>query len=154
MRHYDYVEWLLYKNNLISEEKQVEMEGHLYNCDDCMKVFLSSIDDMEIEEAGILVPDDFSSRIMSNIKNVRPIKRPINKKKNFNDLFLYYISVASVAIFFTAGGIFTKMVEVVPQISVGMSIEENRVRTDTIYNLSESITNRTSEFINNFGRKN
>lgn len=91
---------------------------------------------------------------MSNIKNVRPIKRPINKKKNFNDLFLYYISVASVAIFFTAGGIFTKMVEVVPQISVGMSIEENRVRTDTIYNLSESITNRTSEFINNFGRKN
>jgi hypothetical protein len=154
MRHYDYVEWLLYKNNLISEEKQVEMEEHLYNCDDCMKVFLSSIDDMEIEEAGILVPDDFSSRIMSNIKNVRPIKRPINKKKNFNDLFLYYISVASVAIFFTAGGIFTKMVEVVPQISVGMSIEENRVRTDTIYNLSESITNRTSEFINNFGRKN
>ncbi|MEW8972697.1 MAG: hypothetical protein AB2375_00765 [Tissierellaceae bacterium] len=154
MRHYDYVEWLLYKNNLISKEKQVEMEEHLYNCDDCMKVFLSSIDDMEIEEAGILVPDDFSSKIMSNIKNVRPIKKPINKKKNFNDLFLYYISVASVAIFFTAGGIFTKMVEVVPQISIGMSIEESRVRTDTIYNLSESITNRTSEFINNFGRKN
>ncbi len=33
MKHYDYIEWLFYKKNLLSIEKIHEMEEHLYNCD-------------------------------------------------------------------------------------------------------------------------
>ncbi len=155
MKHYDYVEWLFYKNNLISLEKKIEMEEHLYNCDDCLEIFLSSIDEIEIEEAGRLVPDDFTGKVLKKTENIGPIKKPKKKKaKGFNELFLYYASVASVAIFLTAGGIFTSMVEVVPRIDVGTGIEESKVKAGKIYDLSESITNRISEFINNFGRKN
>lgn len=154
MKHYDYVEWLLYKNNLISEEKRIEMEDHLYSCDNCMEIFLSSIEEIEIEEAGKLIPEDFTQGILKKTKNIRTIKRPKNKNKRLNEIFLYYASVASVAIFLTAGGIFGSMVEVVPKIDVGVGIEESRVKAGKIYDLSESITNRTSEFINNFGRKN
>ena len=60
MKHYDYVEWLFYKKNTLSIEKMEEMEEHLYNCDQCMEIFLSLIDEKEIAAASKIVPSAFN----------------------------------------------------------------------------------------------
>jgi len=156
MKHFHLDEWLLYKNKLLSEEKQIEMENHLYTCDSCMDIFLSLINDDEIDKAATIVPENFTENILKNIGKIKPIRTKKSTKKGYrksSDFFLYYAAVASVAIILTAGGVFGKMVDLVPQISVNMSKKESQVKVDTIYNFSESITNRTSQFINNFGIK-
>lgn len=149
MKHYDYVEWVLYKNNILDDEIYNEMEEHLFICDDCMETFLSLIDEAEIDKAGNLISMNFTDKIMDNIKNIRPIKKP-TKKKVSNDFFIYYTAVASVAIILTASGFFGRLVDTVPHITANISIQENRVRPNIIYNFSESITSKTSNFVNNF----
>ena len=151
MKHYDHVEWILYKNNLLDSKIYEEMENHLYLCDDCMEIFLSLIDEEEIDQAGIIVPEDFTGKVMDNFKNIRPLKNKIKKKSKItNDFFIYYTAVASVAIILTAGGFFGGLVDSVPQISASISAQENKIRTNGIYNFSEKITNRTSMFVNGF----
>lgn len=152
MKHYDYVEWVLYKKKLLDNKIHESMEEHLYLCDECLDIFLSLIDDLEIEKAGNLVPINFTNNVMGNIKNIRPIKKKSIKKqpKLINDFFIYYTAVASVAIILTAGGFFGKLVDSVPQITASINVQEEKIMSNTIYKFSEEITRRTSMFINGF----
>jgi hypothetical protein len=151
MKHYDQVEWVLYKSNLLDSKIYEEMEEHLYTCDDCMEIFLSLIDEEEINQAGFIVPEDFTYKVMDSLKNIRPLKKKIERKsKVSNDFFIYYTAVASVAIILTAGGLFSKLVDSVPQITANISIKEEKIMSNAIYNFSEQITKKTSMFINDF----
>lgn len=146
MKHYDYVEWLFYKKNMLSIEKMDEMEEHLYSCDECMELFLSLINEEEIKIASTIVPEDFNQNIMSKIKStkvkkIQPIKKPVKYP------FGYFVAVASVTIVLTLGGVFTNLVDTVPNISASISTLQQPDRPNRIFNLSEKIVNRTSKFI-------
>ncbi len=146
MKHYDYVEWLFYKKNMLSIEKVDEMEEHLYSCDLCMEIFLSLIDEEEISAASKIVPEDFSQNIMSKIheNKVKKIQAP---KKPAKYPFGYFVAVASVTIVLTMGGFFTNLVDNVPDISASVSMLEKKDRPNKIFDLSEKIVNGTSKFI-------
>lgn len=147
MKHYDYVEWLLYKNNLISLEKKIEMEEHLYNCDDCLEIFLSIIDEDEIENAKEYVPEDFTNNVLKKISKNKVKKiQPKNNKRSYIQ-FGYYVAVASVTIFLTMGGFFTNLVDAVPKVSVSIESNKEIEKPNIIYNFSERIVNSTSKFI-------
>ncbi len=146
MKHYDYIEWLFYKKNLLSIEKIHEMEEHLYNCDICMEIFLSLIDEVEINDASKIVPEDFNKNIMKKIekdkvKKIAPGKKPVKYP------FGYFVAVASVTIVLTLGGFFTNLVDRVPNISASVSTIEKADKPNPIFDLSEKIVNSTSKFI-------
>ena len=151
MKHYDQVEWSLYKNNLLDKKIHGAMEEHLYGCDQCLDIFLSLMDEKEIEKAGNIISEDFTDNLMINIKDLSSTNKKIKRKSRLSqDFFIYYTAVASVTIILTAGGVFGKLVESVPHITANINIEEERIRTNTIYNLSEAIAKKTSNFINDF----
>ena len=151
MKHYDQVEWALYKKNLLNEKIHEVMGEHLYECDQCLNIFLSLIDENEIEEAGKIISQDFTDDLIMNVKGLTPINKNIKRKPKLpQDFFIYYTAVASVTILLTAGGVFGKLVESVPQITANINIQEEKIMKNTVYNLSETITKRTSIFINDF----
>ena len=151
MKHYDQVEWSLYKNNLLDEKIYEAMEEHLYECDQCLDTFLSLIDENEIEEAGKIVSEGFTDNLMINIKGLTPINKQMKRKSRLpQDFFIYYTAVASVTILLTAGGVFSKLVETVPQISANISIQEEKIMKNPIYNISQEITKKTSIFVKDF----
>lgn len=153
MKHYDYVEWKLFKENLLQDEIYQEMEEHLLHCDECMDIFLSLISEKEIEAAEAIVPEDFTERVMKNIGNLRPIrKNHKGKKKFYDDFFIYYIAVASVAIILTAGGVFGKLVDSIPQIATSINMEESRLKTNAVYDFTKKITRETNKFVKNFNQ--
>ncbi len=152
MKHFQEDKWLEYKNENLKESERIEMEDHLYNCDKCMEIFLSTIEEEEITGAGAYISIDFTENIMRKVAKA-VLTKERKKKRLINDFFLYYAAVASVAIILTAGGLFGKMVETVPKISLSIDKEENQIKPETIYNISEAITGKTSDFINNFGTK-
>ena len=146
MKHYDYVEWLFYKKNILSIEKRDEMEQHLYSCDTCMEIFLSLIDEEEIQVASEIVPKDFNQNIMkkiqsAKIKKIKPIKKPTKYP------FGYFVAVASVTIVLTLGGFFSNLVDTIPDISASVSMLEIVDRPNPIFDLSQKIVNSTSKFI-------
>lgn len=146
MKHYEYIEWLFYKNGMLSEEKSEEMEQHLYNCNTCMEIFLSLIDEKEEDEAGQFIPDDFTSKIIENIPKVKHSKTKSKQaKKAFYYQFGYYAAVASVTVILTLGGFYVDLVDAVPKLAAS---EQTAVKhSNRIADFSDSIVNSTSSFL-------
>lgn len=147
MKHYDYIEWLLYKNDALPEKKHNEMEEHLFNCDICMEIFLSLIDEKEIEASGGIIPDDFNQKVINKITKSK-VKEliPKEKKKSFNYQFGYYVAVASVTIILSISGFYTNLVDSVPRITKSIEVVKEE-KPNIIANFSERIVNGTSSFL-------
>jgi hypothetical protein len=145
MKHYDYIEWLLYKNGMLSSEKCEEMEQHLLECDTCMEIFLSLIDEKEEELAKELVPDDFTTKVIRKIPKTK-IRNKKNKQQNsFYYQFGYYAAVASVTIILTLGGFYTRLVDAVPKVSTSIELTEGS--SNRIFDFSNKIIDSTSSLL-------
>jgi len=146
MEHYDYIEWLLYKNKMLPKEKLDEMEQHLYNCNTCMEIFLSLIDEEEVEDVEKFISDDFTAKIIKNIPKLKTGKLKVKqKKKIFNYQFGYYVAVASVTIILTLGGFYTNLVDAVPKLSASIIVLDEH--PNMIANFSDNIVGSTSSFL-------
>lgn len=155
MRHYDDVEWKLYKENLLDKKIYDEMQEHLFQCESCMDKFLSTIDDKEVEDAGKILSTDFTDDLMSRLESTRPrgivnIDKYKQKKRVYNEVLLYYTAIASVAIFLMGSGFFHRMVDGIPEIS--RNIEEPRISMDTnkINEFSNAVLKATNGFVKSF----
>lgn len=148
MKHYDYVEWLLYKNKALSDEKLMEMEEHLYNCDLCMDIFLSLIDEVEIKAVESIISDDFTDKVMNSLpkKKVEKLNQEHNKK-HFNYQFGIYAAVASVTIIMSLSGFFTNIVDAVPRVTASIESNQEGLEQNMIAKLSNRIINSTSYLI-------
>ena len=152
MKHYDYIEWLLYKEKMIGEDKLEEMEEHLYICDECMDTFLSLINKGEVYKAQKSISSDFTKGIMGNIKNIE-YKPKLKAKKSIikaKDILGYYIAVASVAIVLTLGGFYSGLVDMVPHVTKSVAKKNNIAFPNMVADISGKMVNKTSNFINNF----
>lgn len=151
MKHYDLVEWKLFKEDLLQDGIRKEMEKHLISCNECMETFLSLIGEKELKKAEAVVPEDFTLKVMKNIKKIRPMEKKERKdKKLYNDFFIYYVAVASVAILLTASGFFGRIVDSIPQMNTSISMEESRLKTNSIYDFTKRVTEETNKFVRNF----
>ncbi len=152
MKHYDYIEWILYKEKVFSDEKLNEMEEHLYICDECMDIFLALIDKREEKIAEKIVPIDFTNKVMENIPKTQfKLKTKIEKQNTkIKEMFIYYVAVASVAIVLTLGGFYSGMVDMVPNVTSSIAKKYEVDPPKFVFNLSQRIVNKTSNFINNF----
>ena len=152
MKHYDYLEWVFYKEKVLSKEKFKEMEEHLYECNECMDIFLSLIDSKEIDGAEKTIPHDFTNKVMKDIQKVK-FKPKAKVQKNtisFKNAFGYYAAVAAVAIILTWGGFYSGLVDVLPQVAKETA-QKNRFDTPNIvFSFTEKIVNKTSNFVNDF----
>ena len=147
MKHYDFVEWLLYKNNALPEDMHDEMQEHLSNCDICMDIFLSLIDEKEILAAEDIIQKDFNDKVINKIsENKIKVLKSKDNKRAFNYQFGYYVAVAAVTIILTFSGAYTNLVDSVPKITKSIEISEVQ-RPNVIVNFSEKIVNSTSAFL-------
>ena len=152
MIHYDYIEWIFYKEKVFSSEKIKKMEDHLYICDNCMNTFLSLIDGAEVDRAKESISLEFTNSVMNNIQKVKYKPKARIEKSNVKprEIFGYYVAVASVAIILTFGGFYSGLVDLAPQVAKITSTKNNLNKTNIVFNVSEKIVNKTSNFINNF----
>jgi predicted anti-sigma-YlaC factor YlaD len=152
MKHYDYVEWIFYKEKTLSDKMIQEMEEHLYECNECMDIFLSLINEEEIYKAEETISSDFTSCVIDSIQEIRYKPKITVKRQNtsFKNIFGYYVAVAAVTILLTFGGFYSGLVDAVPQVAKSTVIKDTINKPNIISNLSEEIVNRTSNFVNNF----
>ncbi|MGI5860367.1 MAG: hypothetical protein ACOX8P_13845 [Tepidanaerobacteraceae bacterium] len=149
MKHYSREQWVLYKTGRIPEENALIFEEHLRECDGCLETFLSLIDEQEIDRAKNQISQDFSHRLMTQVKKVRK-PEPANSKKTWQDkrknLFMYYIAASVVTFMLMSWGMFEGMVNAVPDLAAASGKFENRISTD----LPEKIVGGAHKWIQNF----
>lgn len=150
MKHYDCVEWIFYKEKALSEEKMMEMEEHLYTCNECLDTFLSLIDDKEVAEAEGSISSSFTSKVMSSIQNVEHVTKTNKSKTKHKEIFTYYVAVAAVTIVLTMGGFYNSLVDIVPHVAQSTDMRDNIKLPNIVADISGRIVNKTSDFINNF----
>jgi hypothetical protein len=111
-----------------------------------MEIFLSLVDEKEVESAGRLITEAFTSNVINNIPKLKIVKSKVKqKKKIFNYQFGYYVAVASVTIILTFGGFYTDLVDTVPKISESIIVIDKH--PNIIANFSDSIVDSTSSFL-------
>lgn len=153
MTHYDIVEWQLFKEDLIHEKIREDMEDHLLECTDCMDIFLALVDKETSDEAR--VSEKFTDNVIKGIPSNTQIYRNNKSKKGFkinlyNELLVYYMAVASVAIFLMGSGFFSTIVSETPKLGEKLIASKREVRIDGAYRISKNITNITSNFVREF----
>ncbi len=117
-----------------------------------MDIFLSLIDNEEIEKAERSLSLDFTSSLMASIENAKHITKPKVNKPNarFKEIFIYYVAVASVVIVLTLGGFYSRLVDMVPYVAQATTMNSSIDVPNAVSNISGKIVNKTSNFINNF----
>lgn len=149
MKHYQKEDWLDYKKGQVEEEKSRQMEDHLYNCQACLDIFLSTISEEEINQAGKQLDQNFNQRVISKI-SLPSLEGRKKKNQLISDYFLYYTAVAAVTIVLTGGGYFAKLVDGAEKLSLDMEEREKFFKPHVVYQLTEELTSKTADFINNF----
>lgn len=122
MKHFSNEEWKLFYDNEIDENTRVEMEKHMEECNECLSVYLSIVDEQcESDSFNSVLSDEFTENVMAAIEeennysqtsiveyNKALNKKQIQKQKKIN-LLLYYTAAACLTLFMMSRGIFSAL---------------------------------------------
>ncbi|WP_462412788.1 anti-sigma factor [Neobacillus sp. Marseille-QA0830] len=121
MRHYSTDEWTQFVKNEITESARIELEDHLYSCDQCLELYLQAI---AIHESSLpLLTDEtgFADEIMASLpKMAAPVamqndeiemvpekQEAVKKPKRFYQrAAFHYLLAAAATLLLTFSGAF------------------------------------------------
>lgn len=126
--HYARQEWNEFINGHTDEKKRPDMEEHLYECSECLKMFLSCITCNHIESAQDTLSPEFTRSVMDKVKwREEKEKTGIGR---YNTLY-YYAAVACITIMLMGAGVFEGIAKNIPNISKLQIGNRNDVRLET-----------------------
>lgn len=103
MRHFTKDVLRSYMNAKSDQEKSIEK--HLLECDKCMDLYLSLLEEVEINR---VLSDDFTEVTLHQIEKILP--SPPKKKQN--TAFIHYLVAAGLTILLTLTGVFQGVLNV------------------------------------------
>jgi len=146
-------EWELYKKGFYTQKQLHEMEAHLYECNHCLEIFLSLIEDEEMQNAIQMISPAFDDKVMDFVKKIQKhrVRRSCEHSSGSfaNKMITYYIAAAMFTIMLMNAGFFRTMAEKVPVAASSLAIKEKteyRVKLDW----PAEVVSRTNKWIANF----
>ncbi|WP_062352767.1 hypothetical protein [Bacillus kwashiorkori] len=142
-RHFLIDEWRQYRNGEVEEKKAEKMEEHLYNCDQCLNLYIEATDTI----LDIAIQDEmaFTNGVMEQINSLVSIEqdrektRKSRKKNYYRQKWLHYCVAASATLFLMSSGIFDKVA------SEMISVQEESFQESKSFTVE--IMNKTTGFI-------
>lgn len=152
MMHYTKEEWMAYKKGL-TDMKQT-MEQHLHDCAQCKKLFLELIDELEINRAGRIIPEGFSTSTMQYIKNQQFTRKSPGYGRNLRRKLLSYYAIAAViTLMLVNQGFFQLTFKDVSKIPVKSTQEKVEPLNNLIFNWPQMLTEESSNFTQIFSKR-
>ncbi len=149
MTHYQKEDWHLYRDNELHSTRRSQMEAHLLKCDLCLETYLSAVGEQEEREAGLLLPDDFTSKVVQNVM-VRSKKK---RRRERSRLMIHYVAAASITLMLMAGGMFDMIAREVPAVLRESSSFSQALDSVTSQGWSDQLVKATSTGLNNLWDK-
>ena len=138
MKHYHKNEWMQYVRNELDEATRNEYEDHLYQCDECLDLYLLTVEEHEAHLPQIAETSEFTNAIMDKIdeSKIKP-KKQMKKKTVMN-----YLLAAAMTILFMSSGLFDQLM------SITNTFENDEQQESFVFSIidnSESITEQWKE---------
>jgi hypothetical protein len=135
MRHFLKEDWLLFSQHLLDGQREIEMEKHLENCNDCLEIYIQTIEEMPAYEYS------------QNLTQV--IMQQIPKKKNYNKnkmLFEYFVA-ASITLFLMTSGVFQFISNAIPSTTTKFLRAEDNVKNMEFIRRPDHLTQNAFSFL-------
>lgn len=142
MKHYDQQHWKAYVLNIVDEGERVEMENHLYNCDECMDLYIQQLD--ELDDCNFNESPAFTETIM---KRVYTYENKRNRDKR-SKLFRYYVIAASITIILVYTGAFEAIGSKTPDLMTALNTSTDKIETAMFGGWSNGLLDKSRDFIN------
>ena len=117
MSHISFEDWLAYLKNELEEEVRKFYDDHLYDCDDCLTVYLEAMD--SAAELLPMIRNDnlFTNEVMQKVTEQKAVDHSNAKTKPgiFKKEIFHYIIAAGMTIFLMSSGVFSNLINVVGQ---------------------------------------
>ncbi|MBM7587599.1 hypothetical protein JOC86_004173 [Bacillus pakistanensis] len=142
MKHKTFEEWMTYVRDEVDEKTRVEFENHLYECDQCMEVYLEAIERQETSFPTVTDPDGFTDGIMAMIEQEKPVTKIENprtyaKTKFYQKSVFHYLVAATMTLLLMTTGVFQELMTIVTDF-------ENKSPKESI---TEGIMKETFSFV-------
>lgn len=139
MMHYNLDEWKLYINDLIDENERIDMENHLFKCDECLEIYLNAVNESDLVKE--VLNQDFTNDVIKTIRN----EKALNKKENRSTLnvFMYYTAAAAVTLFLMSQGFFTAITREVPKTTANIMNTSKYVESISGSSWTEELVQKT-----------
>jgi len=139
MEHYNQQHWSAYLLNIVDEEERIIMENHLYNCDQCMDLYINQL---EAENEELAEPSTtFTKTVMKGIFKEEQRK---NKAQRIT-LFKYYTIAASITLILVATGVFNSIGNMTPEIMSGLSESTRKIETAMFGGWSQELFDKSRD---------
>jgi anti-sigma factor RsiW len=119
MDHLNQAKWSEYVKGQLPNDLHSELEKHLYECEECLVLYMQTLDEIEID---IEPSSDFTDVVMNHIST--DTKKDTQKKS----VFLHYAVAAAITLALMFSGVFegiaNAMSEVEQERAVDTSVSE------------------------------
>ncbi|NRD77719.1 hypothetical protein HPT25_09705 [Bacillus sp. BRMEA1] len=120
MKHYAYNEWVKYIKNEVDEQVRLELEEHLYTCNQCLDLYLQAIAFTESSFPMLTNESSFTDRVMSELStnkkaastagtSYQPNRQANNRKPFYQQVLFHYLLAAAATILLTFSGAFQSL---------------------------------------------
>jgi hypothetical protein len=172
MKHYNYDEWLEYVKNEVNEKTRVELENHLYTCDECLDHYLqamaanesslpilaneSTFTDVvmaEVTKKKDMVPDtvrNLNTMSMVSLVPDTPLLAKVNKQSNKKSLYqqagFHYLLAAAATMLLMFSGAFQSLA------TYANSLESPQIQEKKT-SVTEGVINKTFAWMDSLEKK-
>ncbi|MDF2672821.1 MAG: hypothetical protein K0R09_1086 [Clostridiales bacterium] len=150
MKHYSSIEWLNLLSGVVNEEVECELHEHLLECEECLNIYVSLIENAEETHLNSPLSLDFTDRVMNTIHEENRKLQAIKKRKTFNNLIICYVSAACITLFFMSSGIFDFLSKKIPESSTKFSTTHLGSSNLLSNGWTDRLVDKTSSFVNGF----
>jgi len=126
--HFTEQEWVEFVNGRTEERKRRAMEEHLYECGECVEMFLSCITKRHIESAENTLSPEFTRNVMAKVEWGERKKETSVGRYN---AFCYYAAAACITIMLMGAGVFEGLAKTIPYISKLQVDNKDVIRLET-----------------------
>jgi predicted anti-sigma-YlaC factor YlaD len=145
MKHYSMDEWKKYVNDELGQDLRVQYETHLYQCDQCLDIYLQTVAEAESILPVMSDEAEFTDSIMALITED---KQRQSKKKRFLQSPLFHYSIAAAMTLILMGtGVFQSFAQYTSELQ-NMEFQGKSV------SMTEKIVDKTFTWMDSLEMKN
>lgn len=144
MKHYNLAEWQQYVQDGLDEEIRVQYENHLYQCDQCLELYVQAVETNEAEVNDISESDYFTDKIMEQIYD-QSKQQPEEEKKRIQShkqTFMHYAIAVAMTVLLMSTGVFSELMKMTD------TVEKNETRHKESF--VQNILDQQGSIINKF----
>ncbi|MEX1029406.1 MAG: hypothetical protein WDZ91_05070 [Paenibacillaceae bacterium] len=139
MTHYRIQQWQAYIQG--GEVDRASMDAHLLECDDCMEIYLVSLEELQEDLPQLTDITLFADVVLEHVRLLpkRNIKR-LDKRRWYTNTLFHYTIAASLTLLLVSSGLFNQMLDRVSQLSQDTEQAEQM-------SVSDQLTNKAGKWL-------